>query len=297
MKAAATLALVCGALASCAPHTRPSASPSVHYVVGRPYQAGGVWRYPREQFEYDATGLATVTTRRGGLTADGEPADPDAMAGAHPTLQLPAIARVTALDTGRQILVRLNDRGPSDPGRLIALTPRALALLGSNGATPLRVRVQVEEGMSRRVAADLEGDQAPQPKVTAAPVGEVRQEALAAPGATLAPPRTAAAPIAKPTAEPAAMPVPLRLPETVTRVPPRPGALAIEVASFGALRYASLLQDRLRALGARVETDETAPSESAYRVRIGPLSSVAQADAMLRRVIAAGYPDARIIAE
>ncbi len=51
---------------------------------------------------------------------------------------------MTDLDTGRQLLVRLNDRGPADPGRLIALTPAAAALLGIPRDGVARVRVQLE---------------------------------------------------------------------------------------------------------------------------------------------------------
>jgi rare lipoprotein A len=91
-------------------------------------------------------------------------------------------------------------------------------------------------------------------------------------------------------------PVPLRLPETVTRVPPRPGSLYVEAGAFGNLEYATLMRTRLAALGAEVLTLYDAPSERAYRVRIGPLPGVAAADATLARVIRAGVTDARIIA-
>ena len=62
-----------------------------------------MWHYPREDFRYDATGLAERLPDRSGLTADGEAFDPASMAGAHPTLQLPSIARVTNLENGRQV--------------------------------------------------------------------------------------------------------------------------------------------------------------------------------------------------
>ena len=102
-------------LAGCVQRPKPP-PPAVQYVVGAAYEAGGVWHYPREDFSYDATGLAERLPDRAGLTADGEAFDPAAMAGSHPTLQLPAIARVTNLENGRQALTRLNDRGPDKPG-------------------------------------------------------------------------------------------------------------------------------------------------------------------------------------
>ena len=59
-------------------------APHPHYVVGPAYQAGGVWRYPAEDFGLDATGLAAVLPDRTGLTADGEAYDGGALAGSAP---------------------------------------------------------------------------------------------------------------------------------------------------------------------------------------------------------------------
>src|SRR4051794_32654374 len=111
--------------------TGPTAVPNPHYVLGQPYRAGGVWHYPHEEYELSGTGLAqAMAGKHPPLTSNGERFDPMAMAAAHPTLQLPAIARVTNLETGRAVLVRINDRGEGNPRRLIELTPRASALLG-----------------------------------------------------------------------------------------------------------------------------------------------------------------------
>jgi len=124
-------------------------------VVGPPYAAGGVYRYPRADFEYDATGLATVMGPHPGLASDGEAFDATALVGAHPTLQLPCVARVTNLDNGRQLLLRINDRGPMQRGRILGLSRRVAELLGvfrlggvgQHDAVP--VRVQVEAAPSR----------------------------------------------------------------------------------------------------------------------------------------------------
>lgn len=295
--------LAVAALAGCAPSPRPHAAPAlaaVTYVVGAPYRAGGVWRYPHESFDADETGVATVTTRTSGTTADGERADPSAMAAAHPDLQLPAVARVTNLDTGLQVLVRVNDRGPEARGRLIALTPGVMRALGLAGQVALRVRVQVLEDSSRQLAAELNADAALHLEVASAPTVAIAAETLPLPpGATQAANlRRAAAPAPmRPVIAVRVEPVPLRLPETLTRVPPRPGGLYIEAASFGGLRYAEMLRLRLSSLGARTITSYAAPRDQAYRVRIGPLESVAAADAALDETMRAGIGDARIVAE
>ena len=133
----------------------PPPSPAPHYVLGQGWQgAQGVWFYPAERFTLDQTGLAEVDERgHAPLTANGEAYDPTALAAAHQTLQLPAIAMVTNLQTGRQILLRVNDRGPAAPGRILSLTPRAALLLGVGPDGVAQVRVQVQDLPSRQLAA------------------------------------------------------------------------------------------------------------------------------------------------
>ena len=87
------------------------------------------------------------------LTADGEAFDPTALAAGHQTVQLPAIARVTNIENGRQILLRINDRGPAALGRILELTPRAAELLQATDGT--RIRVQVLTVESRSLAEQL----------------------------------------------------------------------------------------------------------------------------------------------
>lgn len=300
MKAAALLLGLGVALAGCVPAGTPNGTAgSAHYVVGRPYQMGGVWRYPRERFDGTETGLATIDARRGGITADGEAVDPTAMTAAHPTLQLPAVVRVTNLDNGYQVLVRVNDRGPANPGRVIALSPRAMALLRPADPHVARVRVDVMPSESLRLAADLGGAESPRLAVAVVPDTAVTAQALPPPpGAAQAPQRRQAAAQAKPVAAVADVaPVPLRLPETVTRVAPHPGNLYVEIASFGHAEYAALLQRRLASIGAQVVLDYNAPRDASYRVRVGPLAGPAAADATLARVIAAGQGDARIVVQ
>ncbi len=315
--AGAALAGLVLALAGCAGLQRGSKPGGLHYVIGPPYEDAGGWHYPRAQFDYDETGLAVPDTQQHGYTEDGESIDPQAMAGAHPTLQLPAIAKITNLDTGLQVLVRINDRGPEQRGRLVGLTPRVFDLLGAAGQPQFRVRVQVVEAESRRLAAQLESRgaagepaqaapaaavaPAPAPVAAAAPKGIVQAEQLAPlTGAQQSVKgRTAAAlPKAAATTTAAeAAPIPLRLPEQVFRVPPRPGPLYVEAGTFGSLQYATILQARLAGLGAHTATRYDAPRDRAYRVIIGPLTSAAAADAMLDRTAALGIAGARIVAE
>ena len=277
-----------------------SQTPALHYVLGQPYQTDGVWHYPRAQFDLDETGLAVATTRRGGLTEDGEAADPSALAAAHPTLQLPALAKVTNLDTGLQVLVRVNDRGPALRGRVIALTPRAIALLGGGNASVLRVRVQVQETESRQLVAALAGADAPPIPIAAAPTGAVKAESLAPPPGVQ---QAAARPLAaKPQPKAIAVAVagaaiPLRLPEQVWQVPPHPTSLFVELGTFSSLSAAEVMRRRLANLGAQTSTSYDAPRDRAYRVRIGPLPDVPSADAVLARALKAGVAEPRLLVE
>jgi rare lipoprotein A len=118
---------------------KPPSPPPIRYVVGPAWQADGVWYYPHETFSLNQTGIASVIAPdHPPLTANNEPYDPNALAAAMQAVQLPAIATVTNLDTGRAVMVRVNDRGPVDPGRLIAVTPRVAALLGIRGVARVR---------------------------------------------------------------------------------------------------------------------------------------------------------------
>jgi rare lipoprotein A len=278
-------------------------TPSVHYVLGGNYQSGGVWRYPREDFTLNETGLAAVFGTHGPLTADGEAFDGNALAASHPTLQLPALAQLTNLENGRQVLVRINDRGPASPGRLVEITRRTAELLGAAGDAPIRVRLQVQEAESRAMASALRPDAPALAVATAAP-GVVQTESLAPPSGVAQSGikqsndarRAASVPAVAPISG-AAAPVPLRLPETVRQVAVRPTTLMIECGDFSRPEYAEILRARLARLGARTVTDYNAPRDRAYIVRIGPLTDVASADAILVRALQAGATDARIVVE
>ena len=119
---------------------------------------GSVWFYPRESFDLDETGLAAVAkgdTAR--LTTDGEVFDQTALAAGHPTIQLPAIARLTNLENGREVTVRLNDRGSGDPRRLVEVTRRTAQLLAMPPDGVARVRLQVLPNESHAAADALPG--------------------------------------------------------------------------------------------------------------------------------------------
>ena len=102
-------------------------------VVGKPYVVKGTTYTPlANPMGYAATGSASWYGNdfHGRQTANGEIFSANAISGAHPTLPLPSYVRVTNLDNGRSILVRVNDRGPYVHGRVMDLSYRAAAILG-----------------------------------------------------------------------------------------------------------------------------------------------------------------------
>ena len=279
-------------LGGCGPK-KAAQAPAPHYTVGTAYEAGGVWRYPAEDFQLDATGIAAVLPDRTGLTADGEAYDGAAMAAAHPTLQLPAIARVTNLETGLQALVRVNDRGPANPARLIGLTHAAARRLGVSPDTPARVRVQIESGPSQGLRNALQGGAK---GVTAAPRGIVTSETLeplSGVGRSSRGRSAAAVPTAAPALDPDV--VPDHLADTVVQVEAAPGQLWIRAGEFGLRRYADQVSGQLGSL-ARVESARAGRGQ-VFRVRAGPYRDVAAVDMALDRAVRAGLTDAHVVVE
>ncbi len=279
-------------LAGCGPK-KAAQAPAPHYTVGTAYEAGGVWRYPAEDFQLDATGIAAVLPDRTGLTADGEAYDGAAMAAAHPTLQLPAIARVTNLETGLQALVRVNDRGPANPARLIGLTHAAARRLGVSPDNPARVRVQIESGPSQGLRNALQGGAK---GVTAAPRGIVTSETLeplSGVGRSSRGRSAAAVPAAAPALDPDV--VPDHLADTVVQVEAAPGQLWIRAGEFGLRRYADQVSGQLGSL-ARVESARAGRGQ-VFRVRAGPYRDVAAVDMALDRAVRAGLTDAHVVVE
>ncbi|KQX42657.1 hypothetical protein ASD04_01420 [Devosia sp. Root436] len=112
------------------------------YQVGRPYTVRGKVYTPAEQPDYVAVGDASWygADFHGRRTANGEIFSANAITGAHPTLPLPSYVRVTNQANGRSVIVRVNDRGPYMPGRIMDLSYRAAAMLGyvNNGHTQIQ---------------------------------------------------------------------------------------------------------------------------------------------------------------
>ena len=143
----------------------------LHKFANRPYSVFGVDYEPVTAPDgYSRRGIASWYGRRfhGQRTSSGEPYDMYKMSAAHPTLPIPSYARVTNLANGRSVVVRINDRGPFHPARLIDLSYAAAYRLGyaSKGSTEVLVqairpgeepsRVEIAAA-NRAVASEIAG--------------------------------------------------------------------------------------------------------------------------------------------
>ncbi|MBY0292855.1 MAG: septal ring lytic transglycosylase RlpA family protein, partial [Alphaproteobacteria bacterium] len=114
-------------------------------ATSRPYQIKGVWYYPQPHFEYEEEGMASYygggDIFHGRPTATGERFDMNEVTAAHKTLPLPCVVKVVNLENGREIDVKVNDRGPFVEGRIIDLSRRTAQLLGFEKKGTAKVRV------------------------------------------------------------------------------------------------------------------------------------------------------------
>jgi rare lipoprotein A len=272
------------------------------YKVGNPYQIDGTWYYPHEQPDYDETGIASWygPTFYGHRTANGEMYDGTEMTAAHRTLPMPVNVRVTNLDNGKSIIVRVNDRGPYAKGRIIDLSEAAARALDVIRLGTARVRVTY---LARADSAAGSPAQETPPEIVAAvpaaPTTKVDSAALnILPGATVAPPvQTAALPAPAMTAPP---PPPANTQPTgeVQKVPvPAITHLYVQVGAFSSPMNAARLKTRFSAAANLDVSPIVRNGQKLYRVRSGPYDSVADADAALAKLTGLGSNDAQIVVD
>jgi rare lipoprotein A len=153
-----------------------ASTPHPTYKIGAPYTVKGITYYPRVDYAYDETGMASWYGEafQGRYTANGEVFDLDEITAAHTTLPLPSIVEVINLQNNRALRIRVNDRGPFARGRIIDLSRRAAELLGFERAGTANVRVRVLKEPSLVAAAAAERGVVDNDGVVSAEVATVR---------------------------------------------------------------------------------------------------------------------------
>jgi len=278
------------------------------YKVGKPYQVDGIWYYPREDWSYDESGIASWYGEQfhGRYTANGEVFDLNGLTAAHHTLPLPSIVQVTNLENGRSIELRVNDRGPFAGGRVIDVSRHAAQLLGfeRNGTAKVRVRLLTAETMQAQAVARRNGSEevpggpvevaqaAPRTAVDAQPLAPLRGTRAAPPAqtASIAPLKASAEPV------PVAIDPPLTGKVTVGSAKPN-AQIYIQAGAFAQMDNANRVRQRIAGLGSAQITAVRVNGSNLFRVRLGPIANVDDADKMLARVLASGLPDARIVVD
>ncbi len=288
------------------------------YKIGSPYQVSGAWYYPKVDYSYAETGIASWYGPgfHGKSTANGESYDQNALTAAHRTLPMPSMVRVTNLDNGRSVKVRINDRGPFKNGRIIDLSRHAADLLDMRRQGTAKVRVEIVQDESRALAAAALTKDTAADAPNAAPRVPVAVEDLAQDAGGITPATRPATPAASQTAW--AVPrangprangprangtearPPLSAPEPdgiVTTVPVQAGQIFVQAGSFTQIVNANKLRARLIKVGNARVVQAVVDQRIFFRVRFGPLDSVDEADLLLATLIDNGHNAARVVVE
>jgi len=261
----------------------PGGGPASDYpmVLGPSYAVGSETFTPADTMNYDAVGRASIAPDGGG-----------AISAAHHTLPLPSYVEVTALDSGKTALVRVERRGPLGSRDLIELSPGAATQLGLavNARGAVRVRrvnpVEAERALLR--AGQAAPARMDTPKSLLAVLQRKLDQQEGRPAVVPAePPVPATTKPQQP--EPKVQPKPAPKPAPVP-LPAKPaGAAAHSVVQVGAFADRARAQAAAARLGGQVS-----PAGRLWRVRLGPFAGEAEAKAAQAKAKAAGYSDARI---
>lgn len=256
----------------------------LHPVLGKPWKGLDRWFYPEAKTEYRETGLAQTYTRpRNTPLPDGEIWSAAAMTGAHQTLQLPTLIRVENLSNGRVVKIRLNDRGPRDGRRILAVTPAVARILGmGKNPTPVRITLDPQHnaalGYDSAAMPDLGIVSPGRGTVTAQSLdGRGRQVFDADAGHSRAQKTLSAA---------------LALPQTYIQKPVHPIDYYVVLGSFYQHRVAARVATRCQALVSRDVGDGAGP---AWQVVYGPFLTVEKTDDAQSRAQKCGISNPRLL--
>ena len=111
------------------------------FYIGKQYKLKGKWHYPKNNLEYSEIGIASVNKKKNKKTINDEIFSNNKILAKHKTLALPTIVRVTNLDNGYTINVRINDRGPKNNYRIIELSKKAANYLKINEKGLVKITV------------------------------------------------------------------------------------------------------------------------------------------------------------
>lgn len=283
-----------------------------NFKIGKPYQVDGRWYTPREEYDFVETGIASWYGPgfHGKRTASGETFDTNELTAAHRTLQMPSLVRVTNLDNGKSVIVRVNDRGPFKRSRVIDVSQKAAELLGFKNIGTAKVKLEVLKEESMRLSALARSGTSTKGMEVALNQGGGRFPMVQNPGSyqTASYGDTLNAPVTREvggvtqdytstipghTKGGAFYPDPV-----VTEMPVMRTNIYVQAGSFSSQDNAYRLSQQLS--GSLTNTGvypTTINGRQFFRVRVGPLTRVEEADEVLSRLVNAGHPEAIIVVE
>lgn len=120
------------------------------YYIGSAYKLEDVQYIPAEDLTYNQTGIAGIipVELNGSKTSNGETFDSNQMVATSKTLPLPSIVKVTNLDNGNSVVVRVNNRGPFVNTRIMDLSSAAAQQIGLNGTAKVQVQVLEQQSVA-----------------------------------------------------------------------------------------------------------------------------------------------------
>ncbi|MFY9287180.1 MAG: septal ring lytic transglycosylase RlpA family protein, partial [Alphaproteobacteria bacterium] len=249
-----------------------------------------------EDYSYDETGIASWygADFHNKMTANGEIFNKNELTAAHKTLPLPTLARVTNLDNGRSIVVRVNDRGPFSGARIIDMSQRAAQLLGFEMQGTAKVRVQVLADESKAIADAMRRYGSSTQVASAQPQP---QQALS-PSAGVEPVETKTLEPIQTTPQIHAQLLETKPVAEVVQVPVRGDhQIYVQAGAFTVQDNAIRLEQKLSSLGPTKVAPALVNGKQFYRVRIGPIADVTKADMMIERVKKAGVANPRTVVD
>ncbi len=285
------------------PAKKPSQPVPAGYKLGNPYVVAGIRYFPHFDAHYNETGIASWYGEpfHGRKTANGERYDMNELTAAHKTMPMPSTVRVTNLENGRVLVLRVNDRGPFVNGRVIDISRRGAQLLGFYRKGTAKVRVEFIEFAPLIVVAKAPGREAEDDGIAA---GDQPGRRMSADEVMVA----RSEPLEyRPDIESQYLDAPVQSSELggiendALTAQPEPAngtvmhGMFIQVGAFAERSNAVRLARQLNQLSPSVISAANVNGATWYRVRMGPLADLAEADHLLERTVAAGYNNARLI--
>ena len=265
------------------------------YHVGNAYQVAGRTWTPREQPGYDKTGVASwygeAFHKR--KTSNGEWFDMNTLTAAHATLPLPSYAMVTNLDNGRQVIVRINDRGPFVDTRIIDLSKKAADVLGYRNKGKTRVRVKLIGPAPLRDSSQhmVAMNEALNNGASVSQIASLSDNAKARAVTQVAsrkPRPNYDADLQNNGVQQASV----AAPEAIAS---NNAGYMVRVGVFHDLENAKSAYDQLASLGPTQIVKAVGANGPLYRVQMGPLDNKDDAETALESAIASGFEGARIV--